>query len=154
MKKEQSSNSTPKIKYALAEKYEKENKEENKKEVKKNTLNAGESLLTNQRLYSSNGVYYLAMQADGNLCIYKTEGDKFVWCSMVHGFAGGKLIMQTDGNLVVYNNTNEAKWNSETHPFYNEKFRDANNKPVKLILENDGKLNLYTAAGKVIWSNK
>ena len=33
MKKEQSSNSTPKIKYALAEKYEKENKEENKKEV-------------------------------------------------------------------------------------------------------------------------
>ena len=33
MKKEQSSNSTPKIKYALAEKYEKENKEQNDKEV-------------------------------------------------------------------------------------------------------------------------
>ena len=33
MKKEQSSNSTPKIKYALAEKYDKENKEQNKKEV-------------------------------------------------------------------------------------------------------------------------
>ena len=125
----------------------------NKQEAKKNTLNAGESLLTNQRLYSSNGVYYLAMQADGNLCIYKTEGDKFVWCSMAHGFAGGKLVMQTDGNLVVYTG-NEAKWNSETHPYYNAKFRDTNNKPVKLVLENDGKLNLYTAAGKVIWTNK
>jgi len=33
MKKEQSSNSTPKIKYALAEKYDKENKEKNDKEV-------------------------------------------------------------------------------------------------------------------------
>ena len=33
MKKEQSSNSTPKVKYALAEKYDKENKEKNKKEV-------------------------------------------------------------------------------------------------------------------------
>ena len=33
MKKEQSSNSTPKVKYALAEKYDKENKEQNKKEV-------------------------------------------------------------------------------------------------------------------------
>ena len=33
MKKEQSSNSTPKIKYALAEKYDKENKDKNQKEV-------------------------------------------------------------------------------------------------------------------------
>ena len=33
MKKEQSSNSTPKIKYALKEKYDEENKEKNKKEV-------------------------------------------------------------------------------------------------------------------------
>ena len=33
MKKEQSSNSTPKVKYALAEKYDKENKEQNDKEV-------------------------------------------------------------------------------------------------------------------------
>ena len=33
MKKEQSSNSTPKVKYTLAEKYDKENKEQNKKEV-------------------------------------------------------------------------------------------------------------------------
>ena len=33
MKKEQSSNSTPKVKYALAEKYDQENKEKNQKEV-------------------------------------------------------------------------------------------------------------------------
>ena len=33
MKKAQSSNSTPKVKYALAEKYDKENKDQNKKEV-------------------------------------------------------------------------------------------------------------------------
>ena len=33
MKKEQSSNSTPKVKYALAEKYDQENKDKNQKEV-------------------------------------------------------------------------------------------------------------------------
>ena len=33
MKKEQSSNSTPKVKYALAEKYDQENREKNQKEV-------------------------------------------------------------------------------------------------------------------------
>ena len=33
MKKEQSSNSTQKVKYALAEKYDQENKEKNQKEV-------------------------------------------------------------------------------------------------------------------------
>ena len=52
MKKEQSSNSTPKIKYALAEKYDKENKEQNKKEVdayerlktKKNQINCQDQL--------------------------------------------------------------------------------------------------------------
>ena len=43
MKKEQSSNSTPKVKYALAEKYDKENKEQNDKEV-----DAYERLKTNE----------------------------------------------------------------------------------------------------------
>ena len=62
--------------------------------------------------------------------------------------------MQTDGNLVVYDGDNAAKWNSETHPYFDPKFKNPSNKPVKLVLENDGKLNLYTSSGSVIWSNK
>jgi hypothetical protein len=122
--------------------------------IRTNTLNAGESLLTNGRLYSLNDVYYMVLQEDGNLCVYKTSDNGFVWASMAHGFKGGTLKMQSDGNLVVYDGSNAAKWSSKTHPFNDAKFKDAKNKPVKLVLENNGTLNLYAADGKSVWSNK
>lgn len=118
-----------------------------------NTLAAGESLLTNDRLYSANGAYYLVMQSDGNLCVYTTN-DGFKWCSMAHGFNGAKLSMQGDGNLVVYDGNGTAKWSSETHPFYNENFRSPENKPTRLVIENDGSLSLYTRNNNKIWTNK
>ena len=96
-------------------------------------------------------------QEDGNLCVYRYDNGKqggFVWCSMAYGFAPGRFTMQSDGNAVVYTTGNEAKWSSETHPYFDAKFRDANNKPVKLVLEDDGALKLYTASGSVVWSSK
>ena len=101
------------------------------------TLSAGQALKTEQQLTSANGTYYLKMQTDGNLCIYKTANNGFVWCSMKYGFSGATLKMQTDGNLVVYNGNNEAKWSSKTHPYFDERFLSSN-RPVKMILENDG----------------
>lgn len=113
----------------------------------KTSLNAGESLSVNGKLYSANGAYYLIMQNDGNLCVYKTQGNSFVWCSMAHGFAGGKVIMQDDGNLCVYDKNNGFKWGS-----YQVK-----NYPLtagcKLILKDNGKLNILNASGKVVWAN-
>lgn len=126
---------------------------------KKYVLKAGEKLAAgggNSKLYSKNNQYRLVMQNDGNLCIYKfTNGKKQgVWCNMVHGFKGATLRMQKDGNLVVYNNNDKPKWSSETHPYFNKVFKDTSNKPVKLILGNDGILRLYTTANKVVWTNK
>ncbi len=113
-----------------------------------NTLNAGNTLFNGMQLTSRNGQYTLKMQSDGHLCIYK--GSTFVWGTGVHGFQGGRLVMQADGNLVVYQ-SNVAKWESKTHPAYNAKFNDPNNKPVKLILTDDGNLVLYSASGQVVW---
>ena len=123
--------------------------------LESNTLKAGESLVKEQRLTSANGAYYLRIQQDdGNLCIYKTADNGFVWGSMVNGFSGATMIMQTDGNLVVYDASNVDKWSSKTHPFFDSKFNDTANSPVKVVLEDTGALVLYNAAGSAMWSSK
>lgn len=122
--------------------------------LESNTLKAGENLNKGQRITSANGQYYLFMQEDGNLCIYKTADNGFVWASMAYGFQGATLKMQTDGNLVVYDGSNAAKWSSKTHPAYDTKFSNNLNVPVKVVLEDTGKLVLYNAAGSAMWSSK
>ena len=39
------------------------------------------------------------------------------------------------------------------HWIYNKKFKDTNNKPVKLVLENDGSIKLYTQANVAVWAS-
>lgn len=120
---------------------------------RRNTLNEGEKLNAGQMLVSANSAFVLLMQEDdGHLCIYRmakgVRGD-FVWGSGKYGFKNAQLDMQTDGNLVV--NAGSPKWASSTVPFFDQKWSGAG-KPVKLVLENDGKLNLYNAAGAVVWA--
>ena len=116
------------------------------------TLKAGETLGTKQRLYSSNGQYYLEMQDDGHLCIYKKGRSGAFWASGTYGFKKAKLSMQRDGNLVVYNGKGAPKWSSKTHPYFSSKF-NARNKPVKLVMSNDGKMRLYDKSGRSVWSS-
>ncbi|MEN0004587.1 MAG: hypothetical protein AAF798_10595 [Bacteroidota bacterium] len=130
----------------------------------KSTLTAGQELKPASKtfseseiLVSANKKYMLRLQReDGNLCIYRYQNGKqgsFVWCSMAQGFKPGNFIMQADGNAVVYTSGNDAKWSTKTHPYYDRKYRDAKKRPVKLVLENDGKLKLYNATGTVMWSS-
>lgn len=115
--------------------------------TKKQGLNTGESLLTDKKMYSENGAYYLIMQGDGNLCIY-TKDNGFVWCNMVHGFQEASLVMQSDGNLCVYDSNKTFKWGS----FQDKRYALTSN--CRLILTNDGILNLLDASGNVLWKNK
>lgn len=119
------------------------------KATSSNTLNAGETLIAGQQLTAANGKFMLRMQEeDGHLCVYKIENGKqgtYVWGSGAHGFKNAKLTLQMDGNLVVTQG-NVSKWSSETN-------KNTANKPVKLVLENDGSLKLYTASGSTIWTN-
>ena len=60
------------------------------------------------------GPYKLALQADGHLVIYGSNG--FVWGSgVVAGTAPYKLVMQDDANLVIYDSKNSFIWNSGTY---------------------------------------
>lgn len=127
------------------------------KPVYKDTLHIGETLKAGEMLTSANYAYILKIEAiDGNLCIYKNNHDAqhpFVWCSMKSGFKKGELILQTDGNLVVYAE-HMTQWSSKTHLSYLKEIKDSINKPVKLVLENDGSIKLYTAKGTIVWSSK
>lgn len=122
-----------------------------------NTLMAGQSLNAGEKLFSENGKFMLRMQEeDGNLCIYRAEDGKqagFVWCSMAYGFKDAKLVLQEDGNLVVYDGDGGAKFNSETMSYFDPKWGTTDWKPVKLMITNEGKLNLFNAADRVVWTN-
>lgn len=118
-----------------------------------NTLAAGQKLTEGQCLVSADKKYYLIMQADGNLCIYTSSNNGFVWCNMMNFGKGSSLAMQPDGNLVVYDGKNTAVWSSMTQPWFDSKYSSAEWKPVRAVLENNGTLILYNAANKKVWGN-
>jgi hypothetical protein len=116
----------------------------------RNSLAAGETLKAGERLMSANGKYILRMQADdGNLCVYNFangQQGRFVWGSMKYGFKNGELKMQTDGNLCVYGG-GAFKWGS----YQVKKYALGAN--YKLVLTNEGKLNIMNGSGDVVWTN-
>lgn len=119
---------------------------------KANTLLAGDTLSVGQKLTSENGDFFLIMQDDGNLCIYKTADNGFVWGSMIYGFSNAKLYMQTDGNVVIYDGAMTAKWVIGTHVSQDLKYGEERYKPTKLVLEND-RIVLYSQTGFKVWDN-
>lgn len=106
-------------------------------------LNQGESLT------SDNGLYFVAMQHDGNLCMYRTNpaGQPAIWCTMSYGKgqAPYKLAVQTDGNLVIYGQTGST-WATMTH--------GQGTAPYCLILQDDRNLVLYDINWKVLWHSQ
>ncbi len=67
-----------------------------------NRLNNGESLKVNEFLVSSNGLYQLYLQGDGNLVAVRTSDNTTYWASQTGGTYANKLVMQGDNNLVLY----------------------------------------------------
>ena len=103
------------------------------------TLVAGERLTGGQYLLSSNGQFRLAMQTDGNLVLYPTNGS-YLWQSDTDGNPGTWLDMQTDGNLVLYRADGRFIWQSDTD----------GNPGAALALQDDGNLVVYRS-GQVLW---
>ncbi|MBA5640327.1 hypothetical protein H3H37_25020 [Duganella sp. LX20W] len=75
----------------------------------KDVLRANEILQNDAFIISPNGIYFLAMQSDGSLVMYRNDGS--IRYSMAkHGTVA---IMQGDGNFVEYAGTTPL-WNSNT----------------------------------------
>ena len=119
---------------------------------KGSTLATGAYLATNDYLVSANGLYFVIMQGDGNLCIYHgsdpAHQGAFVWNSGVApGIGQYFVIMQGDGNLCIYHGSDPAHqgafvWNSGKAPGAGL---------YSASMQNDGNL-VVTTGTTVLWS--
>ncbi len=116
-----------------------------------------------QKYYSEDNRYFLQMQSDGNLVLYKVIGTnnfKALWHTHTNGKAIKTCVFQTDGNLVLYDYNGKAQWDS----FTDQKNKD--NKGLKkflprgekfyagrciLTVQSDGNLVIY-AGGVAMWN--
>jgi hypothetical protein len=104
--------------------------------LKSNTVVVAGSVIRSQ-----NGAYSLAYQTDGNLVMYRSDGQA-VWESKTTGTAPGRLDMQGDGNLVIYDSSDRAIWASNT----------GGKNGAALAVQDDGNVVLYYNGANAIWS--
>lgn len=106
-----------------------------------NSLQKNAMLRTGQRIVSTNGLYRLELQGDGNLVTYSATG-AVIWTANTQGKGGTTLAMQGDGNLVLYTAAGSPVWASGT-----------NGQAVAyLILQDSGVLALVSPGGVTVWS--
>lgn len=110
------------------------------------TLYADQSLYTNQSISSRNGRYFLLMQGDCNLVLYR-EGfrgnNQALWSSRTDRRGRNcRAIMQGDGNFVVYEEYGRPVFNTRT---------DRNPGSI-LVLQDDGNLVMYQG-NRVMWAS-
>lgn len=102
----------------------------------------GKTLLAGQKLISTNGLYSLDMQGDGNLVEF-TAG-RALWSTGTEGNPGDHATLQPDGDLVVFAKSGSSLWSSDT---------PAHTGSVALDLQGSGELEIRGAAG-TLWSDQ
>ncbi|GIF17239.1 bulb-type lectin domain-containing protein [Actinoplanes teichomyceticus] len=106
-------------------------------------LAPGRSVFRGAALRSTDGRYWLWMQPDGNLVLYRVtaSGSTPLWVK--GNLRGYRLTNQNDGNLVLYDHANRPLWASNT----------VGENRTTLALQNDGNLVLYRQDGKAVWAS-
>jgi D-mannose binding lectin. len=97
-------------------------------------------LKIDEKYYCPNGSSYVVMQSDGNLVVYRSNGEA-AWSSDTHDNAGATCQMQQDGNLCVYQGK-RCIWASGT--------RWAG---ACLAMQNNGNLCVYDTRGVCQWAS-
>jgi len=106
-------------------------------------------LTEDSALRSPDGRFWLWMQQDGNLVLYRaataTTGQEVLW--HISDLRGSRLVNQSDGALQLMNRNNVSVWNSSTY--------QGLDRPGTLVLQNDGNLVLYRDSdGKALWESR
>ncbi|MBB3094093.1 hypothetical protein FHR83_001742 [Actinoplanes campanulatus] len=104
-----------------------------------NVLGENEVMKGGDILRSSDSLYQLRMQTDGNLVLYRNGAA--VWTPNTWGNPGAETVMQPDGNLVIYRANKTPAWDTKTYGTAAD----------RLVLFDDGRLELHDLAGQVIW---
>lgn len=103
-----------------------------------NTLPSGSSLTNGQYIVSSTGNYWMSMQSDGSLVMYRSDST-IRYAMKKHG---RYAIMQEDGNFVEYNSYMYPIWYTSTH----------GNPGAYLAIQDDGNLVVYSRTGIPLWN--
>lgn len=77
---------------------------------KKWILYKGECIYHHDIIVSENGCFYLIIQDDGNLVIYRARDNKALWATSTDNTDANELCMQVDGNLVLYSSQSDVLW--------------------------------------------
>jgi hypothetical protein len=110
-----------------------------------NTLRVNQSLYRGQSLVSTNGMYQLDFQGDGNVVLKHLRSGRVMWAAGTNNSPAFRLTMQDDGNAVIYTRNNRPLWNTGvTGP--------AMRHGQVFILQDDGNLVVYSR-GQVYWSS-
>jgi len=101
-------------------------------------------------LISPNDYFFLKMQKDGNLVVYRSHEfipKNALWSSNTYNKSQGpyQARMQNDGNFVAYDRYNKPLWASDT---YNK-----GTAPYHLRMQEDGNLCIYDRNNQVTWSS-
>jgi hypothetical protein len=114
----------------------------------KSALANGESLAKGDALQSENGQYEMVFREDGRLAVYRRTGEEVAtlsprWESEGDGFEGpGTLVVQPDNNVVIYDSRGTPRWHTGT-------FEESRETPARLVLEDDGALNLWSGSRRL-----
>lgn len=118
--------------------------------VGKFQLYEGESMVTNNQLWSPNGRWYLYLQGDFNWVLYDSAGILGGWSFLTIGFAYGaaavtRITLTTDGFMLGYNSAGVLKFTSpNTATGYG---------PYRFAVENAGYFAIYDRYNTIIWQS-
>jgi hypothetical protein len=101
------------------------------------------ALKVGDALFSTNGLYNLALQPTGNLVLSYGFNSQVLWSSGTAGSGATQAVLQLDGNFVLYDGNNNAKWSSATS------ISPLQYGSVGLFIDNSGGLTLQGRAPKV-----
>ena len=105
---------------------------------------------------------YTAMQGDGNLVVYNSNGVA-LWQSNTGGHPSGDyvLVLQNDGNLVIFNPSGSPIWSNGgiqtelvQHYLYPGQMIESPNRLYQLDMQNDGNLVEYYYPNIVKWATE
>lgn len=112
------------------------------KSIFSDRLNLGQSLAVGKQIVSPNGVFTAIQRTDGTLTIYDRRGMIPLWTSVKTG-SNFTTKLSSGGSLVVLKPGGATVWTTNT----------AGRKVNRAVIQDDGKLVLYTTANKAIWSS-
>ena len=105
-------------------------------------LNTGNQLVVGENLWSCNGRFVLAHQADGNVVLYRYDGQfQPLWASNTGGLSSTRLILQSDGNLVLYGPDGALFATTTFGPPY-----------TFAVVQDDGDFVIYASLTERLWS--